>query len=177
VQLAPPRELLRLALIADHVFVFVPRPRLHDGVVAEHAPYRGAEPLPAIEHDEQSSRRGESPFDQLAQGRGLRVFIFGRDVHEHEHEHEHSFLAAVAEHGTIFDAQVCLVFQNYIDHPDAYTFTDSSLAPLKAVLPIASAMFARARKTLNLKMVFGTDAVALAHGRNAGELTCRVNAG
>ena len=73
--------------------------------------------------------------------------------------------------------QVCLVFQNYIDHPDAYSFTDLSLAPLKAALPIASAMFARALKTPNLKMVFGTDAVALAHGRNGGELTCRVKAG
>lgn len=88
-----------------------------------------------------------------------------------------SELRLMAEHGTIFDPQVCLVFQNYIDHPDAYSFTDSSLAPLKAVLPIASAMYARALKTPNLKIVFGTDAVALAHGRNAEELTCRVKAG
>jgi imidazolonepropionase-like amidohydrolase len=86
-------------------------------------------------------------------------------------------LRLMAEHGTIFDPQVCLVFQNYIDHPDAYNFTDSSLAPLKAALPTASAMFARAIKTPNLKIVFGTDAVALAHGRNAEELVCRVKAG
>ena len=86
-------------------------------------------------------------------------------------------LRLMAEHGTIFDPQVCLVFQNYVDHPDAYSFTDSSLAPLKAALPTASAMFARAIKTPNLKIVFGTDAVALAHGRNADELLCRVAAG
>jgi imidazolonepropionase-like amidohydrolase len=86
-------------------------------------------------------------------------------------------LRLMAEHGTIFDPQVCLVFQNYIDHPDAYNFTDSSLAPLKAALPAASAMFARAIKTPGLKIVFGTDAVALAHGRNADELLCRVAAG
>jgi len=86
-------------------------------------------------------------------------------------------LRLMAEHGTIFDPQVCLVFQNYIDHPDAYNFTDSSLAPLKGALPTASAMFARAIKTPNLKIVFGTDAVALAHGRNADELVCRVAAG
>jgi len=86
-------------------------------------------------------------------------------------------LRLMAEHGTIFDPQVCLVFQNYIDHPDAYNFTDSSLAPLKAALPTASAMFARAVKTPNLKIVFGTDAVALAHGRNVEELVCRVTAG
>jgi imidazolonepropionase-like amidohydrolase len=86
-------------------------------------------------------------------------------------------LKLMAEHGTIFDPQVCLVFQNYVDHPDAYNFTDSSLAPLKAALPTAAAMFARAIKTPGLKIVFGTDAVALAHGRNAEELLCRVAAG
>src|SRR5262245_13618338 len=86
-------------------------------------------------------------------------------------------LRLMAERGTVFDPQVCLVFQNYVDHPDAYNFTDSSLAPLKAALPTASAMFARAIKTPNLKIVFGTDAVALAHGRNVEELVCRVKAG
>jgi imidazolonepropionase-like amidohydrolase len=86
-------------------------------------------------------------------------------------------LALMAEHGTIFDPQVCLVFQNYIDHPDAYNFSDSSLGPLKAALPTASAMFARAIKTPGLTLVFGTDAVALAHGRNVEELICRVRAG
>jgi imidazolonepropionase-like amidohydrolase len=86
-------------------------------------------------------------------------------------------LRLMAEHGTIFDPQVCLVFQNYVDHPDAYNFTDSSLAPLKAALPTASAMFSRAIKTPGLKIVFGTDAVALAHGRNADEFVCRVAAG
>src|SRR5205807_9750644 len=29
-------------------------------------------------------------------------------------------LKLTAEHGTIFDPQVCLVFQNYIDHRDVY---------------------------------------------------------
>ena len=86
-------------------------------------------------------------------------------------------LALMAEKGTIFDPQVCLVFQNYVDHPDAYSFTDSSLAPLKAALPTAAKMFARAIKTPKLKIVFGTDAVALAHGRNVEELECRVRAG
>ena len=42
--------------------------------------------------------------------------------------------------------------------------------------PLA-AMFARAIRTPGLKIVFGTDAVALAHGRNAEELICRVGAG
>lgn len=86
-------------------------------------------------------------------------------------------LKLMAERGTIFDPQVCLVFQNYVDHPDAYSFTDSTLKPLKDALPLTAAMFARAVKTPGLKIVFGTDAVALAHGRNAEELVCRVKAG
>ena len=86
-------------------------------------------------------------------------------------------LKLMAEHGTIFDPQVCLVFQNYVDHPDAYNFSDSTLIPIKAALPTAAAMFARAIKTPGLKLVFGTDAVALAHGRNVEELLCRVRAG
>jgi imidazolonepropionase-like amidohydrolase len=86
-------------------------------------------------------------------------------------------LALMADRGTIFDPQVCLVFQNYVDHPDAYGFSDSTLAPLRGALPEASAMFTRAIRTPGLKVVFGTDAVALAHGRNADELVCRVRAG
>jgi imidazolonepropionase-like amidohydrolase len=86
-------------------------------------------------------------------------------------------LRLMAEHGTIFDPQVCLVWQNYLDHPDAYNFTDSSLGPLRAALPVTTAMFKRAIVTPGLKVVFGTDAVALAHGRNADELVCRVGAG
>lgn len=86
-------------------------------------------------------------------------------------------LTLMAERGTIFDPQLCLVFQNYIDHPDAFSFTDSTLAPLKAAIPTAHAMYARALRVPTLKIVFGTDAVALAHGRNADEFVCRVKAG
>jgi imidazolonepropionase-like amidohydrolase len=38
-------------------------------------------------------------------------------------------------------------------------------------------MFNRAIHTPGLKVIFGTDAVAGAHGRNAEELVCRVQAG
>jgi imidazolonepropionase-like amidohydrolase len=38
-------------------------------------------------------------------------------------------------------------------------------------------MFKHAIRTPGLKVIFGTDAVALAHGRNADELFCRVGAG
>ena len=103
---------------------------------------------------------------------GAKVVVSARTVEEGE-----KVIALMAEHGTIFDPQVCLVFQNYVDHRDAYGFTDSTLAPLESALPTARAMFARAIRTPGLKVVFGTDAVALAHGRNVDELQCRVRAG
>ena len=89
-------------------------------------------------------------------------------------------LTLMAEHGTIFDPQVCLVFQNYIDHRDVYArsgFTEASFKALADAIPTATAMFRQALATPGLKIIFGTDAVALAHGRNADELLCRVKAG
>jgi imidazolonepropionase-like amidohydrolase len=89
-------------------------------------------------------------------------------------------LALMAQHGTIFDPQVCLVFQNYIDHRDVYArsgYTPEAFDALAAAIPTATAMFKRALATPGLKLIFGTDAVALAHGRNAEELVCRVKAG
>jgi imidazolonepropionase-like amidohydrolase len=56
-------------------------------------------------------------------------------------------------------------------------YTDETFASLGNAIPAAVAMFKRALVTPNLQIIFGTDAVALAHGRNADELVCRVNAG
>jgi imidazolonepropionase-like amidohydrolase len=89
-------------------------------------------------------------------------------------------LKLMAEHRTIFDPQVCLVFQNYIDHRENYSksgYTDSTFILLAQAIPTATAMFKRALATPGLTIIFGTDAVALAHGRNAEELYCRVKAG
>jgi imidazolonepropionase-like amidohydrolase len=89
-------------------------------------------------------------------------------------------LQLMAQHGTIFDPQVCLVFQNYIDHRDVYArsgFTEQSFRALAQAIPVATAMFKRAISTPGLQVIFGTDAVALAHGHNVEELVCRVRAG
>jgi len=89
-------------------------------------------------------------------------------------------LTLMAEHGTIFDPQVCLVFQNYVDHREVYGrsgYTEQTFQSFIDALPVASAMFKRAIATPGLTIIFGTDAVALAHGRNSDELLCRVKAG
>jgi imidazolonepropionase-like amidohydrolase len=48
---------------------------------------------------------------------------------------------------------------------------------MQEVLPVIAEMFKHALATKNLKIVFGTDAVAGAHGRNAEEFIDRVHAG
>jgi imidazolonepropionase-like amidohydrolase len=98
-------------------------------------------------------------------------------------EIEHGLLATdaelrlMAERGTWFGPQVCLVFQNYLDHRTTYArsgFSDDAFDVLARALPTARDAFRRAIATPNLRVIFSTDAVAGAHGHNADELVCRV---
>lgn len=90
-------------------------------------------------------------------------------------------LRLMAEHGTFFDPQVGLVIQNYLDNESRYlgigNYTESGFEQMKQALPLDADLFHRALKTPGLKIVFGTDAVAGAHGRNAEELIDRIRDG
>lgn len=90
-------------------------------------------------------------------------------------------LRAMAEHNTFFDPQVGLVIHNYLDNKAKFlgigNYTEDGFAKMQEVLPLNQEMFRRALATKNLKIVFGTDAVAGAHGRNAEEFIYRVQAG
>jgi imidazolonepropionase-like amidohydrolase len=90
-------------------------------------------------------------------------------------------LDAMAQHGTFFDPQVGLVIHNYLDNKEKFlgvgTYTEEGFAKMQEVLPVIAEMFKRALATKNLRIVFGTDAVAGAHGHNAEEFIYRVHAG
>jgi imidazolonepropionase-like amidohydrolase len=90
-------------------------------------------------------------------------------------------LAELAARKTYFDPQVCLVFRNYLDHKPRFlgigNYSEEGFAAMERALPLAAAAFRRALATPGLSVVFGTDAVAGAHGRNAEELVCRVRDG
>jgi imidazolonepropionase-like amidohydrolase len=90
-------------------------------------------------------------------------------------------LDAMAQHGTFFDPQIGLVIYNYLDNKPRFlgvgSYTEEGFAKMKEVLPVIAEMFQYALATKNLKIVFGTDAVAGAHGRNAEEFIYRVQAG
>lgn len=90
-------------------------------------------------------------------------------------------LREMARRGTRFDPQICLVFRNYLDNRTKYqgigNYNDEGFAMMERAIPLATAAFKRALATPGLKVVFGTDAVAGAAGRNVEELVCRVQAG
>jgi len=90
-------------------------------------------------------------------------------------------LKLMAEKGTYFDPNVGLVLQNYLEHKPQYlgigNYTEEGFAAMEKVVPVVIDMFKRALKTPNLKIVYGTDAVAGAHGRNIEEAVVRVRDG
>jgi imidazolonepropionase-like amidohydrolase len=87
-------------------------------------------------------------------------------------------LKLMAEKGTFFDPQAGLVIQNYLDHKAQFlgigNYTDKGFAQMEKALPMNFDLVHRASRTPNLKIVYGTDAVAGAHGRNCEEFLFRV---
>jgi imidazolonepropionase-like amidohydrolase len=90
-------------------------------------------------------------------------------------------LALMAERGTYFDPNVGLVLQNYIENKSKFmgigNYNEEGFAYMEKAIPTVTEMFRRALKVPKLKIVFGTDAVAGAHGRNAEEAIVRVRDG
>jgi len=78
----------------------------------------------------------------------------------------------MVQRGTYFDPNL-LVLHNYLDNRAAYTFSPEALATIeKGIAPTIDALQrARAKR---VRIVFGTDAVGGAHGRNAEEFIYRV---
>jgi imidazolonepropionase-like amidohydrolase len=81
-------------------------------------------------------------------------------------------LDLMVQHGTFFDPNL-LVLHNYLDNRAGYTFTSEALATLeKGIAPTIDVL--RRARAKHVKIAFGTDAVAGAHGRNAEEFVYRV---
>jgi imidazolonepropionase-like amidohydrolase len=99
-------------------------------------------------------------------------------------EIEHGTLATdddlklMAEKGTYLDPQAGLIIENYLLHKDQYIgtpgYTAEGFAAMDKILPMNHELVQHAMKTPGLKVIFGTDAVAGAHGRNAEEFIDRV---
>jgi imidazolonepropionase-like amidohydrolase len=90
-------------------------------------------------------------------------------------------LKLMSEKGAYLDPQAGLVIENYLLNKDKYLgtpgYTEEGFAAMEKVLSMNHDLVRRAHKTPGLKVVFGTDAVAGAHGRNAEEFIDRVRDG
>jgi imidazolonepropionase-like amidohydrolase len=106
--------------------------------------------------------------------------LAGCDQIEHGVFADDETLKLMSERHVYFDPQICLVFTNYLDNRAKYegigNYNEAGFAAMQKAIPIATEMFKRAIKTPGLKVIFGTDAVAGAHGHNVEELVCRVQA-
>jgi imidazolonepropionase-like amidohydrolase len=87
-------------------------------------------------------------------------------------------LKILAEHGTYFDPQAGLVIENYLANKERFLgtsgYTEEGFAAMERALSLDHDIVRRAVKIPALKVVFGTDALARAHGRNAEEFIDRV---
>lgn len=90
-------------------------------------------------------------------------------------------LELLAERGLFYDPQVDLIFRNYFENEQRYlgigNYTAEGFAQMRAGQEKALATFRTAIEVPDLQIVFGSDAVAGAHGRNVEELVARVVTG
>jgi imidazolonepropionase-like amidohydrolase len=87
-------------------------------------------------------------------------------------------LKVLAEHGTYFDPQAGLVIENYLANKERFIgtsgYTEEGFAAMERAVSLDHDIVRRSVKIPGLKVVFGSDAVAGAHGRNAEEFIDRV---
>jgi imidazolonepropionase-like amidohydrolase len=92
-------------------------------------------------------------------------------------------LKLLAERGTYFDPQAGLLIDTYLMNKERYAGTPffpqtvEGFSSMETIPPMIHELLRRAVRIPGLKIVFGTDAVAGAHGRNAEEFINRVRDG
>jgi imidazolonepropionase-like amidohydrolase len=90
-------------------------------------------------------------------------------------------LKVLAQKGTFLDPQAGLVIENYLLNKAKFLgtpgYTEEGFAAMEKILPLNHDLVRRASKIPGLKIVFGTDALAGSHGRNAEEFIDRVRDG
>jgi imidazolonepropionase-like amidohydrolase len=99
-------------------------------------------------------------------------------------EVEHGALATdddlrlMVQKGTWLDPQAGLVMENYLQNKEKFVgtpgFPEEAFSVVKEMIPLFHQFMKQALKIQGLKIVFGSDALAGSHGRNAEEFIDRV---
>jgi imidazolonepropionase-like amidohydrolase len=89
-------------------------------------------------------------------------------------------IAAMKEANVLFDPNIGLVLQNYLENRGKFlgsgNFNEEGFAFMEKAVPTMGPIFGAALKA-GVRMPLGTDAVAGAHGQNAREIIARVEEG
>lgn len=100
---------------------------------------------------------------------------------EHGNRYDDDVIALFAEHGTYLDPHLGLLYDNYVDHKDAFlgigNYTEEGYVRMDEARRIGYDTFQRTRANKSVQIIYGTDAVAGAHGRNFEEFIARVRVG
>jgi len=87
----------------------------------------------------------------------------------------------MAQHGAYYDPNIGLVLQNYLENKSKFlgqgNYNEEGFAFMEKGVGITLATFKKAITHKNLKIIYGTDAVAGAHGQNYREFIVRVRDG
>jgi imidazolonepropionase-like amidohydrolase len=90
-------------------------------------------------------------------------------------------LDTLAARRMFYDPNIGLVLQNYLDNRPKFegigNYNQEGFAQMERAVPLALDAFQRALRRPGIRIVFGTDAVAGAHGRNWEEIIYRVQRG
>ena len=110
-----------------------------------------------------------------------RSVLAGCTTIEHGALLDQEVMSLMAERGVYFDPNTHLIFQNYFDNKSRYlgigNYDEEGFRQMELAVPSVLEVFEQGLQIPGLKMVFGTDAVAGAHGNNVEELIYRVHTG
>ena len=100
---------------------------------------------------------------------------------EHGTRYDDTVIALMADRGTYLDPQIGLLWENYAEHKEAFlgrgNYTEEGFALMEQARVTGYETFQRTLAHGGVRVVYGTDAVAGAHGRNAEEFVARVRYG
>ena len=109
------------------------------------------------------------------------VIRAGCDSVEHANRYDDETLALFAEHGTFLGFHVGLLWDNYAENRERFigigNYTPEGFARMSRARRVGLRRFRETLRNPDVQVVFGTDATAGAHGRNAEEFIVRVDEG
>ncbi|MBM62413.1 MAG: amidohydrolase [Acidobacteria bacterium] len=100
---------------------------------------------------------------------------------EHGNSYSDAVIELMAAQGTYLDPHIGSLWANYFEYKDRFigqgNYTEEGFALMEQARSDGYETFKRTIANKNVKIIYGTDAVAGAHGRNAEELIYRVRDG